>query len=139
MHQCLCNDTKAFVFLLFLLVAIDLVIWLSWSVTKLYKPAYLRAGLPWRPHLLPGIGAWFCIALGIYIFVIPCIHQKKIKTWWQIFLVGALFGFVVYGTYNFTTLSIFPTLPFHIILLDVLWGSILCGAVSTIFHLSWRS
>lgn len=123
----------SFALLFLILIGIDLVVWLSWSVAKLYKPAYLRTNLPWKPDFRPGIGAWFCIALGIFLFVIPHIHHKKINTWWRIFLLGALFGFVVYGTYDFTTLSIFPNLPSRIIIIDICWGSVLCGAATVFF------
>ena len=123
------HPVLVFLSLLVLTILVDAVVWLSWSVNTLYKPAYRRAGLPWKPIALPGLGAWLSIAVGLYFFVLPRTREKKV-TRWMMFLCGALFGAVVYGTYDFTTLSIFPHLPLSIILIDILWGSVLCGTVT---------
>ena len=124
-----------FLFLLFVIMAIDIILWLSWSANVLYKPAYRRAGLPWKPSGLPGIGAWICIAIGLYFFVLPRIDTNTKHRLLSAFLMGALFGFVLYGTYDFTTLAIFPNLPPSIIVIDVLWGSLLCGTAT--FLVTW--
>jgi uncharacterized membrane protein len=45
-------------------------------------------------------------------------------------LYGALFGFFTYATYDMTNLATLKDWPLSIVVVDILWGSILGGAVA---------
>jgi len=115
-----------FVVLTLLLVFIDSVFWLSWTASRIYKPAYTALGLQWKPNMLYGLFSWLCIAKGLYMFVLPSRRSK-------VFVRGCIMGFVIYGTYNFTNLAVIPGFSLRVALLDLLWGTLLCGTVSTLF------
>jgi uncharacterized membrane protein len=45
--------------------------------------------------------------------------------------LGALFGFFTYATYDLTNLATLKGWPVTIVFIDIVWGSILTGIVST--------
>jgi uncharacterized membrane protein len=44
---------------------------------------------------------------------------------------GALYGLVVYGTYDLTNYSLVKDWPLTITLVDMAWGTFACATVST--------
>jgi uncharacterized membrane protein len=46
------------------------------------------------------------------------------------FLVGALFGFVTYATYDLTNLATLKAWPIKITLIDLAWGALVTGTTS---------
>ena len=44
---------------------------------------------------------------------------------------GALFGFFAYATYDLTNLATLKGFPLKVVFVDILWGIVLTGAVST--------
>lgn len=75
---------------------------------------------------IPAILIYVILSLGISIFVLnsQLIFMNTIK--------GALFGFVVYSVYDLTNYSIMKNYSFKLTLLDIAWGTTLCGVVSLI-------
>ena len=45
--------------------------------------------------------------------------------------LGALYGFFTYTTYDLTNMATIDGQPIRIVVVDVLWGVVLCGVVST--------
>jgi uncharacterized membrane protein len=43
---------------------------------------------------------------------------------------GAVFGFVLYGFYDFTNYSLISNWPFYITIIDFIWGIVLCSLTS---------
>lgn len=111
-----------------LLVLIDSIFWLSWSVDRLYRPAYRSLGIRMSPRILPAILAWATIAIGIEVFVLstPGAMASARHRFWS----GALFGFVLYATYDFTTAAVLPHFPAWLAVVDIVWGTLLCGLVA---------
>lgn len=77
--------------------------------------------------LWAGLIAWFIIAIGVYVFAI-----QPSSTLTSAMLLGALLGFVIYGVYDFTNLSFLVGYPKLFILVDVIWGSVVCSLISGI-------
>jgi len=52
---------------------------------------------------------------------------------------GALFGFFTYATYDLTNLALLKDWPIIIVIVDILWGVVLCSAVATLsfFAAKW--
>lgn len=75
--------------------------------------------------LWAGILAWLCIALGSLIFVV--IPSTSLS---QAFLMGALFGFILYGVYDLTNLTFITNYPKLFVIVDIMWGAIVCSIIS---------
>jgi uncharacterized membrane protein len=66
---------------------------------------------------------------GILIFaVLPGVAKDSLR---HAALWGALFGFFTYATYDLTNLALLKDWPLNIVIVDILWGVVLCTAVST--------
>jgi len=70
---------------------------------------------------------YILLALGITLFVLP-------KSGY-IFLWGALFGLITYSVYDLTNFITLDSWSIKLVLVDILWGTILCGGVSYIINL----
>jgi uncharacterized membrane protein len=67
---------------------------------------------------------------GILIFaVLPGIAKDSVR---HAALWGALFGFFTYATYDLTNLALLKDWPLNIVVVDILWGVVLCTVVSTL-------
>ena len=67
---------------------------------------------------------------GIRIFaVLPGIAKDSVR---HAALWGALFGFFTYATYDLTNLALLKDWPLNIVVVDILWGMVLCTVVSTL-------
>ena len=69
------------------------------------------------------------IAGILYFAVQPAIVTNS---WRQAAILGALFGFFTYATYDLTNLATIKNWPMIIVIIDILWGVCLCTLVSTI-------
>ena len=76
---------------------------------------------------LPAVPLVYIVAvLGIWIFVLP-----KVATLPQAFMYGCLMGFVMYAFYDFTNLATLKDYPWSLTLVDILWGTVLVGVVTS--------
>jgi uncharacterized membrane protein len=76
------------------------------------------------------IGAYLLLALGIAVFIIPLFAGQPIT--WKVFAVGALFGLIVYGVYDFTNAATLAHWGWKLLLVDTLWGMFAYGGSSLI-------
>lgn len=74
----------------------------------------------------------FLIA-SLILFALP--YAQMGHTFMEQFMRGALFGFVVYGIYEFTNLAILYHWPLPMVIVDTLWGGVLFG-LTTAFTLA---
>ena len=63
-------------------------------------------------------------ALTFYIFLPYDLNELNS------FLRGCLLGFVIYGIYNFANYSFIKEWSFNLLLIDIIWGTVLCGLVT---------
>jgi len=65
---------------------------------------------------------------GILFFAVrPAVNHNS---WIQAAVLGALFGFFTYATYDLTNLATIKNWPFVIVVVDILWGVCLCTLVA---------
>ena len=65
---------------------------------------------------------------GILIFaVLPGVAKDSVR---HAALWGALFGFFTYATYDLTNLALLKDWPLNIVVVDILWGVVLCTVVA---------
>lgn len=55
-------------------------------------------------------------------------------SWQKALLLGALFGFFTYATYDLTNLATLKGWPLAVSLVDMAWGTVLGGAVATVTY-----
>ena len=72
---------------------------------------------------------YFMYIVGIILFAVkPGLEAgslAKAATW------GALFGFFTYATYDLTNLATLREWPIKVVVVDVLWGTVLCTLVAS--------
>jgi uncharacterized membrane protein len=66
--------------------------------------------------------------IGISIFAIyPAVQKDSV---YNAILLGALFGFFTYATYDLTNLATLKDWPLPIVFIDIIWGTTLSAIVS---------
>ena len=70
---------------------------------------------------------------GIILFAVsPALEAKSLG---RAALLGGLFGFFTYATYDLTNLATIKDWPIAVVIVDIVWGFVLCSAVATISFL----
>ena len=86
----------------------------------------LRPDVNWTAAII----FYLAYIVGILIFaVLPGIERNS---WHYAALWGALYGFFTYATYELTNLALIKDWPLNIVIVDILWGVILCTVVATL-------
>jgi len=66
--------------------------------------------------------AWLLIPLGIVLLIDR--NSKSIK---ESAIYGAIYGFCLYGVYEFTNYAIIKSWSLSMLFLDIIWGTLLCS------------
>ena len=107
-------------------------IWLGFIATKMYINSFgsiMRMSNESIQPLWPAaIVVYVALISGILFLVLPKSHDNVLSA----LLWGAFFGFVTYGTYDFTNLSVLADWNLKISIIDTIWGMVLCGLTSAI-------
>ena len=105
---------------------IDLL-WLGVIAKGIYQK-YLGAFLSDQVNWTAAIIFYLIFISGIIIFsVLPAVEKDSLS---RAVLLGALFGFFTYATYDLTNLATLKGWPVPIVFIDIIWGMVLSGAVS---------
>lgn len=84
-----------------------------------------------------GIIFYLIFIVGILIFaVLPALEARSAM---KAVMLGALFGFMAYATYDLTNLATIKNWPLAISLIDMVWGAVLSGSVATISYFIGKS
>ena len=119
---------KMYVVALVVFLLIDIV-WLAVIAKNLYQKELGFIMSP-KPNWGAAILFYLIFIVGLVFFVIhPAIEKDG---WSYALFAGILFGFVSYSTYDLTNLATLADWPIKITIIDLIWGSSLGGAVSTI-------
>ena len=110
----------------FVLIAIDLV-WLGLIAKPLYQSGigHLMAD---KPNIVIALGFYLLYALGLMVFAVT--PEQSALGWSRALMVGALFGFFAYATYDLTNLSTLRDWPLSLALMDIAWGTLVSGVSS---------
>ena len=105
---------------------IDMV-WLG-VVAKGFYRKHLGAMLSPKVNWTAAILFYLVFIVGLLVFVIgPALTAG---TPLRAFLFGALFGLISYATYDLSNLATLKDWPLIVTVVDLVWGSVLGGAVS---------
>ena len=72
------------------------------------------------------------IACLVVFVIMPAVVKNS---WSHAVLMGALFGFVCYATYDLTNLAVARDWPVFVTIIDLIWGAVLAASVSVITYL----
>lgn len=120
--------TLLFSYLLTTLVffAIDIV-WLGVVAKGIYAK-YLGGFLAPNVNWTAAIIFYLLFIIGIFVFaIIPAVEKQSL---WTAIILGGLFGFFTYATYDLTNLATLKDWPLTIVFIDIAWGVVLTASVS---------
>jgi uncharacterized membrane protein len=82
-----------------------------------------------QPPNMGAAGAFYILYVtGLMVMVVwPAVQGGSIG---QAVLSGAILGLVAYGTYDLTNLAVMKGFTTRIAVIDMIWGTVLTGAVS---------
>ena len=113
-----------FIALLFFFI-ID-VFWIYFVATPMYKQ---EVGSLMELKVPPALIFYVVFLLGLIFFVI---NPNQSNTLLNVFLIGAFFGLVTYGTYDLTVYASMNIFSLKIVIADIFWGMFLSGAVAAL-------
>jgi len=118
---------KPIIAIMITLLALDFL-WLGFISRNFFK-TQIGGIMKTSPTLIPAAFVYILLTVGIFIFVLnnPFSNDPK-----SVFLIGSLFGLVVYGTYELTNFSMLNNWPIKVVAVDILWGAFLGGITSLI-------
>ncbi len=109
-----------------LFFAIDMI-WLGYAARNFYKNQLnhlLSPDVNWPAALL----FYFIYIIGILFFAVrPGLEVDSLV---RTCVLGALFGFFTYATYDLTNLATLRNWPLPVVVVDILWGTVLCTLVA---------
>lgn len=104
------------------------MVWLGFVARNFYRQqlgAILGSKVNWGAAIL----FYLLFIVGILIFaVLPAVDKAS---WTRATLMGGLFGFFTYATYDLTNLATIDKWPLAVVVVDMSWGVVLCATVAT--------
>ena len=116
---------KTFFIALIFFFIID-VFWIYFVATPMYKQevsSLMELKIP------PALLFYVIFLLGLIFFVV---NPNQDNTLLNVFLIGAFFGLVTYGTYDLTVYASMNIFSLKLVVADILWGMFLSGTVATL-------
>ena len=90
----------------------------------------LRADVNWAAAIV----FYLIFVVGIVVLAVwPAIERQSLG---HAIALGALVGLVAYAAYDLTNLATLDGFPFRVVLVDMVWGTVLCGSVSAVTYLA---
>jgi uncharacterized membrane protein len=111
------------------------MVWLGVVAKDFYqtKLGHILGTVNWQAAII----FYLIYIIGILIFAtIPAMESVSFS---RALILGGLFGFFAYATYDFTNLATLKDWPIIVVVVDILWGTILTGSVAALSYLIGRS
>lgn len=115
----------------FIVFTVIELIWLLILANDLYKKeiGYIMKE---KANLFPALIFMFIFVAGLVFFVIdPSLAKEE---WTYALFAGVFYGLVTYVTYTLTNYSNLEGWPLKVSIIDMIWGVVLGGSVSTISY-----
>lgn len=107
------------------------MIWLGLVARNFYRDQIgflMKDNINWTAAIV----FYLLFIAGLVVFVIGPAFEKG--SWKYALLYGAAFGLITYATYDLTNLATIKDWPLTVTLVDLAWGAVLAGSVSTITY-----
>ncbi len=106
--------------------AVDMV-WLGFAARGFYRDnlgPLLRENVNWTAAVI-----FYLIYIGgiLEFATLPALQKDSLR---QAAVLGALFGFFAYSTYDLTNLATLKGWPLNVVLVDIAWGIVLTSTVA---------
>ena len=126
MHMSLSFYVKLYLLTVPIFFAID-IIWLGYLAKGFYRKNLafiLSPDVNWPA----AITFYLIYIVGILFFgVVPALERASLA---RAIVWGGLYGFFTYATYDLTNMALIKGWPLKIVVVDILWGMVLCAAVA---------
>ena len=109
------------------MIIIDLV-WLGFIAKPLYQQGIGHL-MTDQPNILAAVTFYVLFPIGLMVFAIT--PQMAVEGWQKSALLGAMFGFFAYATYDLTNLATLKNYPFSLALIDMFWGTLVSATAAT--------
>jgi uncharacterized membrane protein len=107
------------------------IIWLG-VIAKGFYQRHLGFILSPDVNWMAAVIFYLMYIVGIIFFAVrPAVNGNS---WGQAAVLGGLYGFFTYATYDFTNLATIKNWPIPIVIVDIVWGVCLCMLVATISY-----
>lgn len=106
---------------LVVMVALDML-WLGVIAKSFYQQGigHLMAD---QPNMVAALAFYLIYAAGLVLFVLGPYGEDPL--WGRTLLMGALFGFCAYATYDLSNLATLKDWPVTLTVIDIFWGAII--------------
>ncbi len=122
---------KQFIVTFITFLAID-GLWLT-IIAKDFYAKHLGFIMTKTPNLTAALIFYLIYIFTMVVLVIsPALQKGSLMT---AILTGALFGLCAYATYDLTNLATLKDWPLLVTIVDLIWGTVLSGAVAGISYL----
>ena len=102
------------------------LIWITSNYQRYNDMVNHVSGKPISLNYFAVLVTYVLLIFGLFVFVLPNINKTSTKSIALSSLhYGGLFGFTIYGVYNFTNLSVFKNYDAMTAILDTCWGCVL--------------
>jgi uncharacterized membrane protein len=119
--------TKTYFLTLLVFLAVDFL-WLGLIARRFYHQ-YLGHFFSEEVNWAAAFLFYLLFVFGMMVFVVH--PALKAQAFVHAVFLGMLYGLVTYATYDLTNLALLKDWPLKIVVVDILWGIVLSGIVST--------
>ena len=116
----------------FLTMLVIDAIWLGVIAKSMYANAMGGLMSP-NPNLWAAAAFYLMFPLGLLIFAVLPQADSPV---WKAALMGALFGFFAYSTYDLTNLAVIKDWPLGLTFIDMAWGTMVSGIAAAVGKLA---
>lgn len=107
-------------------------LWLT-LIAKNFYAKHLGFLMSKTPNLTAALIFYLIYVFTMVVLIIsPALQKGSLMT---AILTGALFGLCAYATYDLTNLATIKDWPLLVTIVDIIWGTVLSGAVAGISYL----
>ena len=109
------------------MLIIDLI-WLGFIAKPMYQQGigHLMAE---KPNIAAAICFYALFPVGLMVFAI--LPEAANADWQRTAMLGALFGFFTYATYDLTNLATLKNYPLKLALIDMFWGTMVSAVAAS--------
>jgi uncharacterized membrane protein len=104
-------------------------IWLNLNMNYHKKLFNSVQGSPLNIRVFPALLVYILIPVAVVFFAV-----NKASSFNDAIKKGALLGLAMYGLYDLTNLSTLSNWTYEMVVRDVLWGTVVCGAAAGVAY-----
>lgn len=105
------------------------IVWLGYVAKKFYRQNLAFILSP-EVNWVAAIAFYLIYIVGILFFAVaPALEKASLM---RALVWGGLYGFFTYATYDLTNLALIKDWPLKIVVVDIIWGMVLCAAVAVL-------